>query len=461
MDASHDREAVTGGHDNPSHVPGGRMRVRDLASVFRRGSSATAPGEAWLDLGRLPPGPHNAITDVPGVLVGHSTIVRGHGPLVVGEGPVRTGVTAVLPHGDNLFTEKVPAAVHVINGFGKAMGLIQVMECGVLETPILLTNTLNVGRVADALIDHMLADTPDIGITTGTVNPMVAECNDGYLNDIQGRHVGPEHVAQALADAKLGRAAVAEGAIGAGTGMSAFGWKGGIGTSSRLIAVPGAKTGVNRYVLGALVLTNFGTAHDLVIGGWPVGRYLPPPDGATNRPGRDTNRPHHDTNQPGNETNRTGEDTNRTGNHGLDSGDGSVVIVLATNAPLDGRQLRRVAQRAVVGIVRCGGRLSHGSGDFVIAFSTAYRIPHAFAASGSLSPTAIPPVSSVYDVSPWPDDGPVMADLLRASGEATEEAVLNSLFQAHTVVGRDGHVRHALPVEAVAELIESWVRPRA
>lgn len=392
------------------------------------GAEASSPGKRGrcrarslpgLHLGRLAPGPDNAITDVPGVLVGHSTIIRGEGRLIRGRGPIRTGVTAILPHGGNLFTEKVPAAAHVINGFGKAVGLLQVMECGVLETPILLTNTLNVGRVADAVIDHMLADNPEIGISTGTVNPVVAECNDGYLNDIQGRHVGPQHVEEALADARA-PGPVIEGAVGAGTGMSAFGWKGGVGTASRL---------VRDCVLGALVLTNFGARRDLVIGGWPVGRYLSAPAGG-------------------------GKIRGKIGGEG----DGSVVIVLATNAPLDSRQLRRVAERAVVGIVRCGGRLHHGSGDFVIAFSTAYRVPHTFDGRTRSSPTAGPPDAPTPSTPLWPDDHPAMADLLCAAGEATEEAVLNSLFQAHTVVGRDGHVRYGLPIDDVAHLVERWER---
>jgi len=396
-----------------------------------------------LYLGRLSPGPANAITDVPGVRVGHSTIVRGEGPLVPGRGPVRTGVTAVLPHEGNVFAEKVPAAVHVINGFGKAVGLAQVMECGVLETPVLLTNTLNVGRVADALIGHMVAENPEIGIDTGTVNPVVAECNDGWLNDIQGRHAGPEHVAEALADARAADR-VAEGAVGAGTGMSAFGWKGGIGTASRLVPAGEGR----RYVLGALVLSNFGAAPDLVVGGWPVGRYLTPPGepdaGALQgEQGEPEGAPGH---------------SERRGPAGTE-GAGSVIVVLATDAPLDARQLRRVAVRAVVGLVRTGARLHHGSGDFVIAFSTAYRIPHTFegrrrpeAGKEPAQPPA--PVSAAR----LPDDHPLINELFVAAGEAVEEAVLNSLFQAHTVAGRDGHVRHALPVEEVARLVERWRR---
>lgn len=398
-------------------------------TATRRPRAHQVPG---LFLGRLPRGPQNAITDVPGVRVGHSTVVEGEGPLEPGRGPIRTGVTAVLPHGGNVFAEKVPAAVHVINGFGKAAGLVQVMECGVLETPVLLTNTLNVGRVADALIDHMLAANREIGITTGTVNPVVAECNDGYLNDIQGRHVGAKHVAEALTAARAG-GPVQEGAVGAGTGMSAFGWKGGIGTASRLIPADGARgkgdgaaggsdggagAAGKRYVLGALVLSNFGSPEDLTVGGWPVGRFL-------RRPADQVD------------------------------GGGSVVIVIATDAPLEARQLRRVAERATVGIVRCGSRLQHGSGDFVIAFSTAYRVAHTFDLRRE-RPAAGVPVLPFDPVALVPDDHRLMTDLLAAAGEATEEAVLNSMFQAHTVVGRDGHVREALPVDEVARLVARW-----
>lgn len=366
--------------------------------------------ELGLALGRLRPGPKNSITDVGGVRVGHCTLIEGEGTLEPGRGPVRTGVTAVLPHGDNLFTEKVSAAVHEINGFGKPIGLSQVKECGVLETPILLTNTLNVGLVADALIDYMLKLNPAIGVSTGTVNPVVLECNDGDLNDIRGRHVKKEHVFSALERTSDGP--VPEGAVGAGTGMTAFGWKGGIGTASRLVPAPDG----GEYVLGALVLSNFGTPEDLVVGGWPVGRYLRPPNADEQR----------------------GEELNPS------DGSGSVVIVLATDAPVDARQLRRIAARAVVGIVRCGSRLQHGSGDYVVAFSTGFRVPHG-QAHAYVAPGAA-----------WSDDSPVIANLLLAGGEATEEAVLNSMLQAHTLVGRDGNVRYALPVDELTALLRRF-----
>lgn len=361
-----------------------------------------ASKEATLRFGRLPRGPFNAITDVAGVRVGHHTLSEGEGALVPGRGPVRTGVTAIIPHEGNVFTDKVTAAVHVINGFGKAAGFIQVAECGVLETPVLLTNTLSVGRVSDALVGYMLARNEAIGVTTGTVNAVVGECNDGYLNDIRGRHVTEEHVLRALKDARGGP--VQEGAVGAGKGMTAFGWKGGIGSASR---VSGG------YTLGALVLSNFGSAADLVVDGWPVGRLLPDPSDAG-------------------KTDPAGEE-----------GDGSVVIVIATDAPLDERQLRRIATRSVVGLVRSGSRLSHGSGDYAIAFSTTRRVNHTMPDEPGEAITA--PL--------WPDDGPAFARLLRAAGEATEEAVIRSLFKAHTVVGRDGHVRRQLPVTEVKRII--------
>lgn len=445
-------------------MEGHRPRARELE---------LAPGAQ----GRLQPGPLNAITDVAGVSVGHCTIVDGVGDLSSGRGPVRTGVTAIVPHAGNTFADKVPAAVHVINGFGKAVGFLQVDECGVLETPILLTNTLSVGRVADGLVEYMLQDNPDIGVTTGTVNAVVGECNDGYLNDIRGRHVDREHVFSALADAKRGP--VAEGAVGAGTGMTAFGWKGGIGTASRFVPVGGRDTcgrdaveqgateqRVVQYVLGALVLSNFGSPRDLIVGGWPVGRFLPDSDELSGA-------------VTGASCSEQGRVRDKEGAVGLkraqsenEHGDGSVVIVIATDAPVDARQLRRIAARSVVGIVRCGSRLSHGSGDYAIAFSTARHIAHTFDADssrrdgggdsvrrgGSLD-SSRPSGSPLVATDMLPDDGPVMAGLLRAAGEVTEEAVLNSMLKAHTVVGRDGHVRRALPVDELVQLIRGFESP--
>ncbi|HHY34335.1 MAG TPA: P1 family peptidase [Firmicutes bacterium] len=346
------------------------------------------------------PGPLNAITDVPGVVVGHVTLVRGEGALVPGKGPVRTGVTAILPHRDNVFEYKVPAAVFVINGFGKATGLAQIMELGLIETPIVLTNTLSVGTAWDALCGYMLEENPDIGVGTGTVNPVVLECNDGFLNDIRGRHVKPEHVLEALRSASGGP--VPEGNVGAGTGMSCLGFKGGIGTASRVL-----EGGLEGRTLGVLVLANFGSKEDLTIAGVPVGREI------------------------------------STGVRG-NAPAGSVIVILATDAPLSSRQLARVAKRCTAGLARVGSTFSNSSGDFVVAFSTAYRIPHR--------------QHGFVTVSVVRDDSPEFACLFRAASEATEEAVLNALFRAETMVGRDGNVREAIPVAEVLDVLEKYGR---
>lgn len=394
--------------------------------------------------GHLPPGPHNDICDVPGVRVGHATRVEGDGPLIPGQGPVRTGVTAILPHGGNLFAEKVPAGLFVLNGFGKATGLAQVAELGTLETPILLTNTLSAFQAADALVSYMLEQNPEIGVTTGTVNPVVGECNDGYLNDVRGRHVTAEMVRAALEGASGGP--VQQGAVGAGTGMVCFGFKGGIGSSSRL---------VDRYVLGALVLANFGRRPDLLIHGVPVGRRLQdppgepkaaPPGDAVPRAGtapradaepQDQAAPRVDA-EPQDPAAPRVEAAPETGPD--EPPPGSVMVVLATNAPLDARQLTRLARRGALGLSRVGGSAMNGSGDFVLAFSTANRVPH----------RADAPVRAVTVLR---DDSAIMNDLFRAAVEAVEEAVINALFTARTVTGRDGHVAPELPVDQVL----SWV----
>lgn len=353
-----------------------------------------------LVLGKMCPGPLNAITDVPGVAVGHVTLVRGEGALVPGKGPVRTGVTAILPHRDNVFEHKVPAAVFVINGFGKATGLAQIMELGVIETPIVLTNTLSVGTAWDALCEYMLEENPDIGVGTGTVNPVVLECNDGFLNDIRGRHVKREHVLEALRSASEGP--VPEGNVGAGTGMSCLGFKGGIGTASRVL-----EGELEGRTLGVLVLANFGSKEDLTIAGVPVGREI---------------------------------STEVRGNAPA----GSVIVIVATDAPLSSRQLGRVARRCAAGLARVGSTFSNSSGDFVLAFSTAYRIPHR--------------QRGFVTVSVVRDDSPGFASLFRSAAEATEEAVLNALFRAETMVGRDGNVREALPVVEVLAILEKYGR---
>jgi D-aminopeptidase len=356
--------------------------------------------EIGIRVGEVPPGPLNALTDVAGVRVGHATLVAGEGPLRPGAGPVRTGVSVILPHGENLFRQKVRGAVHTINGFGKPCGFEEVRELGVIEAPIALTNTLNVGLVADALVEYAVQQSPEIGVRTGTVNVVVGECNDGALNDIQGRHVRAVHVHAALEAAAGGP--VAEGAVGAGTGTTCFGWKGGIGTASRIL--PAAAGG---FTVGALVQSNFGRPQDLTICAVPVGRRLRPPGAAPAPPG---------------------------------AGQGSIMIVLATDAPLEARQLRRLCVRAGVGLARTGSHHAHGSGDFVIAFSTAHRIEH--------SPAALTTSQTLLA-----DERAAMAWLFPAVAECVEEAILNSLCAAERVVGRDGTVREALPLDAVCALL--------
>lgn len=363
-----------------------RARLRDLG----------------IAIGVLATGAHNAITDVAGVRVGHTTLISGEGALVPGRGPVRTGVTVILPHGGNLFRDKVHAAVHTINGFGKVFGFEQVRELGVIESPIALTNTLNVGLVADALVQHAIEQNPAIGISTSSVNVVVGETNDGYLNDLQGRHVRAEHVRAAIASAAAGP--VAEGAVGAGTGTTCFGWKGGIGTSSRV--VPPQDGG---FTMGALVQSNFGGARDLMVNGVPVGLHLRPPDAPT-RPVRDA---------------------------------GSIMMVLATDAPLTSRQLRRLCARAAAGLARTGSVYAHGSGDFVITFSTA-------------EPSAHEPASLTAARTVLADEARAMRWLFPAVVEAVEEAIVNSLFRAETTVGRDGHTAYGLPIADAAALVREY-----
>ena len=381
--------------------------------------------EIEIDIGIFNTGSHNAITDVPGVAVGSATLIEGEGPLVPGRGPVRTGVTVVLPHGGKLFHEKVQAGCFVLNGFGKSAGLHQIQELGTIETPIALTNTLNVSAVADALVEWSCAASPEIGIGTGTVNPVVGDINDGYLNDIQGRHVKKEHVFTALAAAKGGP--VAEGNVGGGTGCSCLGFKGGIGSSSRVLP---ARLG--GWTVGALAQTNFGGM--LTVNGAPVGRELGVYDFAP-------------TAAPRSETVIAGEIgiANEVG--AVSEADaGSCMIVIATDAPLDARLLTRVARRAGLGMARTGFYSSNGSGDFFIAFSTANRVPHLGAAR--LDGARLHERTVVAD-----DD---MSAIFAATVEAVEEAVINSLLAAETMIGRDGNVRRALDPGELVTILDKY-----
>lgn len=355
--------------------------------------------EVGVTVGVLPTGPLNAITDVEGVLVGHTTIIRGDN--------IRTGVTAILPHGGNLFREKVPGAVFVGNGFGKLAGSTQVNELGEIETPILLTSTLSVPRVADFLMDYMLALPGNEEVPS--INPLVAETNDGYLNDIRGRHITRDDVFSAIKTAKSG--AVAEGSVGAGTGTVAFGFKGGIGTASRKLP---ARLG--GFTVGVLVQSNFGGI--LTINGAPVGRglgryYLKDELGEPGAEGQRQNQP-----------------------------DGSIIIVIATDAPLDARNLNRMAARAMMGLARTGAAGSNGSGDYAIAFSTAAEV--------RVRPLNQNERNTPRNLKTLANDA--VSPLFLAVIEATEEAIYNSLFRATTTTGR-GRTVEALPLDRTLEIL--------
>lgn len=350
---------------------------------------------AGIVVGTHDAGPLNAITDVRGVRVGHTTLIVGDGPLRPGQGPIRTGVTVILPHLGDPFTDKCPAALWVQNGIGECTGGIQLRERGRLETPIALTNTLNVGLVYDALVEWAIDENPSIGDTAHPVIPIVAECNDMYLNDIGGRHVRREHVFEALAKASAG--SVEEGNVGGGTGMSSYGYKGGIGTASRRFVL-----GDEVYTIGVLVQSNFGRRHELTVCGVPVGRYLP--------------------DDPGPQASQI---------------DGSIIMVVATDLPLSANQLEKVARRSAFGIARTGSVSHPTSGDLMLAFST--RVAPKEDSDHVLDMSEIPYL--------W------LSTVYAATIEATEEAILNALFQARTMVGRDGHTRYGLPIEEVVDLV--------
>lgn len=333
----------------------------------------TRARDLGLACGRLPPGRLNLISDVSGVSVGHVTLIAGE---------IRTGVTAIRPHAGDVFRDKPVAAAHVLNGFGKSIGLMQVEELGQLETPILLTNTLSVGTCGTALIRRAIAQNPRIGRQTSTVNPVVCECNDGYLNDIQALAVTETHALSALDTTSV---EFKVGAVGAGTGMSCFGFKGGIGSASRQLTLDGTT-----FQLGTLVLANFGRAGDLTL---PDGRRVAPPDPATS--------------------------VER----------GSVIVIVATDVPLEHRQLHRVIRRAGAGLARLGSFYGHGSGDVFLGFTTANRTPH----------------DATSDLLPMRTIAESRIDLLfEAVAEATQEAVLDALAASPDTVGRAGHRRPGL-----------------
>jgi D-aminopeptidase len=374
---------LTLGHALPLRAQETRARARELG---------VAPGV-------FRPGPLNAITDVAGVRVGHATVVVGDS--------VRTGVTAILPHAGNLFFDRVPAAIHVGNAFGKLVGATQVRELGELETPVLLTCTLCVWRAADALTSELLAMPGMDGV--GSINPVVGETNDGALNAIRSRPITPDVVRRALTSASTG--AVAEGSVGAGAGTIAFGWKGGIGTSSRV--VPRTLGG---FTVGVLVQTNFGGV--LQVMGAPVGREL----------GRYAFK----------------NDVER------ERGDGSIMIVVATDAPLDDRNLERLAARAIMGLARTGASGSNGSGDYVIAFSTAEEVRRRLTPP---APGAVPAPPAPRATRQLSNDD--MSPLFEAVIEATEEAIYNSMFKATSVTSR-GRTVQAIPLDSVRIVLRKY-----
>jgi D-aminopeptidase len=360
-----------------------RCRLRDLG----------------ITIGRYPTGPCNAITDVRGVRVGHTTLISGEGPLVLGKGPVRTGVTAVVP-ADSIVEERLIGGAFVLNGAGEVSGVTQLQEWGVLETPILLTNTLAVGKVADATVKWLTRRYPQIGREYDVIIPVVGECDDSFLNDAAGRHIRSAHVYQALETAASGP--VAEGAVGAGTGMMTCDFKAGIGTASRRL--PPAEGG---YTVGVLVQSNFGHVEDLRVNGAPIGPLLLP---------------------------EYRHLAHRRVNHG------SIIAVVATDTPLLPSQVARVCKRAALGIGRVGSIAAHGSGEIIVGFSTANKVPRnrpGNALTHQLEALLDRATSPVYE----------------AVIEATEEAILNSLCMADALVGRDGHYAPALPLSRLKELM--------
>lgn len=361
--------------------------------LFDHSQAQQRPRELGIEIGILAPGTNNAITDVTGVTVGHTTLEVGD--------DIRTGATAIIPHQGNVFQQKVPAAIYIGNGFGKLAGYSQVEELGNIETPIILTNTLNVANAMNGVISYVLERNENVR----SVNAVVGETNDGYLNDIRGRHVKEAHIIEAINTAKSGK--VAEGNVGAGTGTVCFGYKGGIGTSSRKLPED-----FGGYTVGVLVQTNFGGT--LEINGVSM---------AKNLKGYPWRGPRHDS-------------------LSLESADGSCMIVIATDAPLLPRNLKRLAKRAMLGLAKTGGIASNGSGDYVIAFSTANENFVAYETESTMES---------WDVLRNDD----ISYLFLATIEATEEAIINSLFAAKTTVGRANHKIEALPINDVLALLRA------
>lgn len=357
--------------------------------VCRANAERPRAREIGIRIGTLETGKYNAITDVSGVQVGHVTLNRGSGPLVVGKGPVRTGVTAVLPHGNDIYLNQVFASAVVLNGNGEMTGVEWVNERGLLEVPIILTNTLSVGEAYSGVIQYMLKQN-----IKRVPLPVVAECYDGGLNDIAGQHVRPEHVIQAIESSVGGP--VAEGSVGAGTGMRAYSYKAGIGTSSRILSI-----GDGGYTVGVLVNANCGRRPELIVAGIPVGKLLAEQQEEQTR-------------------------------------DGSIIILVATDAPLIPIQLRRLCKRASLGLARTGTVSRTSSGDLILSFSTAHTIPR--------DDTSVDTLRSLRDHR--------LTTLFQATVEATEEAILNALCKAETLVGKDDRIMPGLPLDQVSKILK-------
>jgi D-aminopeptidase len=360
-----------------------RARLRDLG----------------FSVGHMPVGAHNAITDVAGVRVGHTTLIMGDGPLEVGKGPVRTGVTAVVPRPD-VFANRMVAGSFVLNGAGEVSGLTQVQEWGLLETPILLTNTMSVGKVSDAAVKWMTKKWPKIGTEEDVVIPLVGECDDSWLNDAVGRHLRSEHVYKAIEQASDGK--VAEGSVGAGTGLVTCDFKAGIGTSSRRVGIEG-----NEYTVGILVQSNFGVMRSLRVDGAPVGEVLEP---VYATPRRERNA-------------------------------GSIIVVVATDAPLLSPQLVRLCKRSALGIGRIGSFAAHGSGEIIVGFSTTNRVPRE---TSKMTATLEVLLDEACD------------PLYEAVVECTEEAIVNSLCMADEMRGQSGHLAPALPLDRLVDILGKY-----
>lgn len=359
----------------------GRCRLRDLG----------------IAIGQYEPGRFNAITDVPGVEVGHCTLNEGHGALVAGEGPIRTGVTAILPNRGNIFLDRVVGSGFVLNGSGEVSGLTQVMEWGLIETPILLTNTLSVGACSEGTVQYMVDRYPSIGNEHDVIIPIVGECDDSWLNDIAGGHVQAQHVREAIENARSGP--VEEGNVGGGTGMITCDFKAGIGTSSRRL-----KQHEGGYLVGVLVMSNFGRMAELRVDGLQVGQFLEP---------------------------RFASYEKRRKSYG------SIIAVLATNAPLLPHQLHRLCKRAALAIGRVGSSAAHGSGEIIVGFSTANTVPREM-------------TKRTYRMTVLLDQA--IDPLYRAAIETTEEAIMNSLTAATTMEGHSGRVAPELPLEPLQVL---------